>query len=490
MNSCYVDCCTKALPTWCASTMARRLTSLFQCLILLAGISSGTVARGATWPEDETSEQRYWKKVHQQEAQKKKAAERKLKDQRAAGKAELSKLLRGSATPQRQIIIAQDGAPPVPRPSFLAGKGDYVLVSTLFVLVAGLMVGTLVRHRREAEIRALSPAYLSDGIEAAHFEMPQLFQMPVLAPGNPLEPLKGGAARPAVVVESPAVAFFAEAPERLAQIRTVLAELGRTTDDAARRGVLLRIHELVSALKSKADCWDLRPVWQLTSALELLLQRLSEKCKEATPSTLRTIANAVDLLGEISVPGVRPDLIIQPPISVLAVDDDPLCLRAVVFALQKAEMIPALAADGEKAVALATKKPYDVIFMDIQMPGIDGLAAARKIREIEKNETTPVVFITVQSDFHTRAKSSLMGGTDLMAKPFLMFEITVKALMLAMRKRLQLAASCDRQVDGFARSIVPSLRFCGQRSPNTREKLLRKEDAGKSPLKNSNGQMT
>src|SRR6185503_18255293 len=146
----------------------------------------------------------------------------------------------------------------------------------------------------------------------------------------------------------------------------------------------------------------------------------------------------------------RPDLIIQPPISVLAVDDDPLCLRAVVFALQKAEMTPDIAADGEKAVALAAEKSYDVIFMDIQMPGIDGLTAAGKIREIEKNQTTPVVFVTVQSDFHTRAKSSLMGGTDLLAKPYLMFEITLKALMLAMRKRLQLAASCKREVGGYA----------------------------------------
>jgi DNA-binding response OmpR family regulator len=92
-----------------------------------------------------------------------------------------------------------------------------------------------------------------------------------------------------------------------------------------------------------------------------------------------------------------------------------------------------------------------VIFMDIQMPGIDGLTAAARIREIKRNETTPVVFVTVQSDFHTRAKSSLMGGTDLIAKPYLMFEITLKALMLAMRKRLQLAASCEREVGGYAR---------------------------------------
>jgi DNA-binding response OmpR family regulator len=131
------------------------------------------------------------------------------------------------------------------------------------------------------------------------------------------------------------------------------------------------------------------------------------------------------------------------------VDDDPLCSRAVVFALHKAEMNPDVAETGEQAVALAAEKFYDVIFMDIQMPGIDGMEACTQIHKGQKNKTTPVVFVTVRSDFHTRAQSSLAGGTDLLAKPFLMFEITVKALMFSMRKRLELAESLRREVAGL-----------------------------------------
>ena len=149
-------------------------------------------------------------------------------------------------------------------------------------------------------------------------------------------------------------------------------------------------------------------------------------------------------------------MIINPPISVLAVDDDPLCLRALKFALEKAELTPDLAEDGEKAVALAANKAYDVVFMDIQMPGIDGLEACAQIHKLKRNEETPVVFVTVRSDFQTRAQSALKGGADLMAKPFLMFEIMVKALTLTMRKRLHLAASCDRAVDLFAAAARPA----------------------------------
>src|SRR5438045_1807412 len=117
-----------------------------------------------------------------------------------------------------------------------------------------------------------------------------------------------------------------------------------------------------------------------------------------------------------------------------------------MFALQKAEMTPDTAVTGEKAVLLATEKSYDVVFMDIKMPGLDGLRACEQIHELKKNENTPVVFVTALSDFRTRAESTLVGGSDLMIKPFLMFEITVKDLIFTMRKRLGLAASLKREV--------------------------------------------
>jgi response regulator RpfG family c-di-GMP phosphodiesterase len=101
--------------------------------------------------------------------------------------------------------------------------------------------------------------------------------------------------------------------------------------------------------------------------------------------------------------------------------------------------------------------------MDIVMPGIDGLEACAQIHKGEKNKSTPVVFVTVRSDFHTRAQSTLAGGTDLLAKPFLMFEITVKALMFSMRKRLELAESLRREVASL--KGVSGLEALGMVSP-------------------------
>jgi len=255
------------------------------------------------------------------------------------------------------------------------GKWDYILLGLIFTLALALVARTLVRHKREAEIRVLTRKYLMDGIEAAQFKMPALFLSPFSNSNLEAKPDADGRAKDTSdetnAAKGPLAEFFAQAPEDLAAIRKIIPELGRPAEDAERRETFLKLFDLITALKTKANCWDLRPVWQLTSALELLVKRLADKSKEATPSTIRTIASAVDLLGELCVPGVRPDLIINPPISVLAVDDDPLCLRAVTFALQKAEMIPDTAATGERALELAAEKYYDVVFMDIQMPGID-----------------------------------------------------------------------------------------------------------------------
>ena len=134
---------------------------------------------------------------------------------------------------------------------------------------------------------------------------------------------------------------------------------------------------------------------------------------------------------------MRPDLVTEPPVRLLAVDDDPISRRAMSLALAKAFNAPDLAPDGLTALALAGRQTYDVIFLDVEMPGMDGFELCTKIHETELNRTTPVVFVTRHSDFDSRAKSTELGarGSHL-GKPFLVFEITVKALTLVMRARL------------------------------------------------------
>lgn len=248
-----------------------------------------------------------------------------------------------------------------------------------------------------------------------------------------------------------AQAFCAKAARLLAAQRSLLQNISHATEYPARRRMLSDLSREVNAFKSEASSPEHVPAWQVASALEGLLKQLSDKIANATQSTLRTVTGAVDLLEELSKPGVRRDIITNPPLRFLTVDDDMISRTAVSMALKKALNQPELADNGNAALGLAAKNTYDVIFLDVQMPGMDGFELCSKIHETSANKHTPVVFVTCMCDFDARAQSILTGGCDLIGKPFLTFEITVKALTLALSRRLQVGSDA-----GFERDIVHS----------------------------------
>lgn len=240
-----------------------------------------------------------------------------------------------------------------------------------------------------------------------------------------------------LTVTNPLTELFDSAPKTIAALRNLLQEITRTSGESARQKSLLALCEKLQWLKGKAALPEVLPVWQMAAALEGLVNQLTQKTQNVTSSTLRTVASAVDLLEALCRSNVRPDIAANPPIRLLAVDDDAISRHAVSLALRKALNKPDLAENGEAALALASQIPYDAIFLDVQMPGMDGFETCKKIRSTEMNRTTPVVFVTCLGDFDARAKSTLSGGNDLIGKPFLIFEITVKALTLALRGRLE-----------------------------------------------------
>jgi PleD family two-component response regulator len=231
--------------------------------------------------------------------------------------------------------------------------------------------------------------------------------------------------------------FLAKAPEQLARVRRLTAQLTAVSSQAARHGILKELCSGIRSLKESAELRDLLPFWQLTSALEGLLKQLTAKSSDITPSAIGTVIGATDLFEALCVRGLKPNLATSPPVRLLVVDDDPISRHGLCFSLIKALTQPDVAPDGQAALALCAKQSYDVIFLDVQMPGLDGFQLCSKIHDIAINKSTPVVFVTGQSDFESRAKSARIGGQDLIGKPFLTFEITVKALTLVLRRRLQ-----------------------------------------------------
>jgi DNA-binding response OmpR family regulator len=170
--------------------------------------------------------------------------------------------------------------------------------------------------------------------------------------------------------------------------------------------------------------------------LEVLLKELHEKPKNINASTLRTVAHAIDFIGELCNKGADGEFLGANPINILVVDDEILSRRAITYALEKANLKSTSVEEPQVALNLISQKPYDLVFLDVQMPGMDGFEVCTKIRTLPLNKTTPVIFVTSLTDFKSRARSSLSGGTDLIAKPFMFIELSVKALTYLLRSRL------------------------------------------------------
>ncbi|MBK8001183.1 MAG: response regulator [Verrucomicrobia bacterium] len=250
---------------------------------------------------------------------------------------------------------------------------------------------------------------------------------------------------PSVTESSEDAAFQAELAEAfnsakidtISNLRKHVHGFTKTADDTVRMQALLGLYRKVHSLTGSAGIAGFTAVSQFTAALEVLLKELYDKPKNINASTMRTVVYSVDFLAEL----FKSNTPQSEPIStsgILVVDDEILSRRAVTYALEKANLKCVSVEDPLVALQLATENAYDLIFLDVQMPGLDGFELCSKIRALPTNKTTPVIFVTSLTDFKSRARSSLSGGTDLIAKPFMFIELAVKALTHVIRGRVVL----------------------------------------------------
>jgi DNA-binding response OmpR family regulator len=92
----------------------------------------------------------------------------------------------------------------------------------------------------------------------------------------------------------------------------------------------------------------------------------------------------------------------------------------------------------EPSVALSelASGRFDLIFLDVSIPSMNGFELCQQIRQLALHATTPIVFITGMTTIENRVQSSLSGGDDFVAKPFNLHELSVKALTLLLKASL------------------------------------------------------
>ena len=233
--------------------------------------------------------------------------------------------------------------------------------------------------------------------------------------------------------------FIESLPSVLYSLRIGLQGLIKAENEMTRLRHVYDLYRRVHALNGNAGLAGLVQIAHMASAFEALLKEIYEKPKNINSSTTRTVAAAVDFLGLLFERGIQPEKQEVPASKILVVDDEAISRRAIVYALEKARLKSVNVEEPEQALQLLAEGDFDLVFLDVDMPGMTGYELCAKLRAMPHLKKTPVVFVTSLNDFDNRTNSTMAGGNDFIAKPFLFIELTVKALIYVMRSRLQAA---------------------------------------------------
>jgi CheY-like chemotaxis protein len=199
---------------------------------------------------------------------------------------------------------------------------------------------------------------------------------------------------------------------------------------------LLELYLAIRSLAGGAGRTGFTLIAQMASAVEELLNEMRAKPKRVNRSTLRTVARAVDFLEVLLEHADRSrDPISASPL-ILVLDDDSISRETICTALEKVDLRAVSVGDSGVALKLMEENRFDLIFLDVDMPGLNGYEVCQKLRATAVNAKTPVVFVTALTDFETRAQSALSGGTDVIAKPIVLVELAVTAMIHLLRAQL------------------------------------------------------
>ena len=269
---------------------------------------------------------------------------------------------------------------------------------------------------------------------------------PALKPKQAAAPAAAGNAAPKPAVDmdtfqaSARKDLLANAPKFRTELLALAQDLARAQNEVETDIRLSSLYRRVHFTAVIAGMGGARDVSLLASAFEALLFELMGRPALITPSVRRTLSFTSDFLGVLLDRVHKDQVEATPSPKALVVDDDPLSNRLITAALRRAQLTAASTEDPVTAMDLARETKFDLVLLDIEMPGMSGFDLCKQIRALPGYRHTPVLFVTNHADFESRSKSVLSGGNDLIAKPVLPIELAVKSVALLLKNNLDAQA--------------------------------------------------
>ena len=140
---------------------------------------------------------------------------------------------------------------------------------------------------------------------------------------------------------------------------------------------------------------------------------------------------------------------------VLFVEDEPKIASFVQVGLKEQGFVVDYCDHGDEAYSKALEKEYDVILLDIMMPGKDGLFILKHLRQAGRN--TPVILLTARNELDDRLQGLNLGADDYIAKPFFVEELVARMNAVARRsvgERQNLVTVGPFKLDRLTRTVT------------------------------------
>ena len=168
------------------------------------------------------------------------------------------------------------------------------------------------------------------------------------------------------------------------------------------------------------------------------LTRWMRKTPRKAPAMLDSLRDAVTLLGALSGGSAIAD---PAGARIYSVDDDIDNCECVAMSLEKMALQTRYAVKPEIALNDLAAGPYDLIILDVDLPGMDGFELSARIREFAHHRTTPIIFLSGLMSAKARVDSLPGGGHAFIAKPYNLNELAVIAVGMILKARLDSASA-------------------------------------------------
>jgi heavy metal response regulator len=142
------------------------------------------------------------------------------------------------------------------------------------------------------------------------------------------------------------------------------------------------------------------------------------------------------------------------PMRILVVEDEKKVAAFLRKGLEQETYTVEVAANGKRALEMALNEPYDLIVLDLLLPGLDGISVLREIRR--QHVSTPVLILTARKEVDDRVRGLDAGADDYLVKPFAFAELLARVRALLRRQGSDRSATlqmADLTVDSVTHQV-------------------------------------